>query len=167
MKNTFLTDDSILVLTFVKVKNAVFDNPRTLNFKSKCECLDECWLWSVCQVCVPSTENILANKYKLGDGTCSRRYFCQNWKTSELFGNAEPPLGRGRAGKYPKVLLVLMDLSLMVENLQCLVVSSGHGDCGIKPEVSLTGAQAQLGTLCWKRRLHMTGPFKLYSVVPG
>lgn len=51
MKNIFLTDDRILVLTLVKVKNAVFDNPRTLNFKSKCECLEEGWLLTARFVC--------------------------------------------------------------------------------------------------------------------
>lgn len=55
-----------------------------------------------------------------------------------------PPLGREGAGGYPKVLLVLV-----AENLQCLMVSSG--DCGIKSEVSLTGAQAQLGILCLEK----------------
>lgn len=55
-----------------------------------------------------------------------------------------PPLGREGAGGYPKALLVLM-----AENLQCLMVSIG--DCGIKSEVSLTGAQAQLDTLCLEK----------------
>lgn len=147
MKNIFLTDDRILGLTLVKVKNAVFDNPRTLNFKSKYECLDEYWLWTVCQVCVSSTEGLLASKSRLGNGTCSRRYFCRNWKTFELFRSAVPPLGREGAGRYPKFLFALMGLSLMAENLQRLMASGGHGDCGIKSEVSLTGTQAQLGTL--------------------
>lgn len=115
---------------------------------------------------MPSTEDVLASKSRLGDGTCSRRHFCLNWKTSELFGSAVPPLGREGAGSYPKVLFVLMDLSLMAENLQCLVDSSGHGDCGIKSEVSL-GLRHSWALCAWKRRFHMTDPLKLYSVVPG
>lgn len=57
------------------------------------------------------------------------------------------------------MLLVLLDLSLMVENLQCFMVYSAHGDCGIMSEVSLTGAQAQLGTLCLGKEIPYDWPF--------
>lgn len=168
MKSVFLTDDRILVLTLVKVKNAVFDNPRTPHFKSKYECLDEFWLWTVCQVCVPSPEDVLASKSRLGDGTCSRRCFCPNWKASELFGSAVPPLGREGAGRNPQVLLILTCLSPMAER-----PSVRYGfqwswwPLWDKIWSVSKWSSGTAGNSAWKRRFCMPGPFKLYSVVLG
>lgn len=72
-----------------------------------------------------------------------------------------PCLLRGRtgAGTYPKVLLSPMGLGLAAEKLWCLMLCSGHFDCGIMSTVSPTGAQKDLSTLCLKKEASKTaGP---------
>lgn len=57
------------------------------------------------------------------------------------------------------MLLSPMGLGLAAEKLWCLMLCSGHFDCGIMSTVSPTGAQKDLSTLCLKKEASkMTGP---------